>query len=121
MTKATGIRDRWEIEELKAAWRADPSFDLCAAEGFEAHRDELARWEDECNARWERELKWQRKAAVRARMTKFPCSRELAEYLVELEETIASLRLAVRNLEHPGLPVSASRPWRPRLGLVARV
>ncbi len=121
MTEATGIKERWEIEELKANWQADPSFDLCAAEGFEAHREELARWEDECNARWERELEWQRKSAVRARMLKFRCSRELAEYLVELEETIANVQWAVQNLEHPSRPEPASKPWMPSLGLIAQV
>ena len=51
-------KPREEIESLKAGWLADPCWDLCETEGFEEHREELKKYQEEYNLAlsYEREL-----------------------------------------------------------------
>lgn len=44
---------RREVEGLKAAWEADPCFELVDRVGFESYRDELIAFKAEKEAEWE--------------------------------------------------------------------
>lgn len=45
-------RTEEEINHLKASWRHDPIWGIEHTEGFEAHREELATYSAEMNAKW---------------------------------------------------------------------
>jgi len=49
----TTTRTKDEIEKLKAAWVADPIWDLETEEGFEAHHDELLAYRQQMEAAWD--------------------------------------------------------------------
>jgi hypothetical protein len=45
-----------EIDQLKSNWKSDPIWDLYETEGFEEHREELMKYQEECEKEWEEEL-----------------------------------------------------------------
>jgi hypothetical protein len=53
-------KTREEIEQLKKSWAADPIWDIEDSEGFEEHRDELAKFH------LQKRVEWAEAAAVRA-------------------------------------------------------
>lgn len=50
---------RQEVEALKSAWKAVPTWDLEDTEGFEAHKDELKKYQMEQEMIWEEERRLQ--------------------------------------------------------------
>ena len=50
-----GVREqsREDIENLKVQWHRDPCWDIADTAGFEAHRQELAQYQNACEAEWE--------------------------------------------------------------------
>lgn len=49
------VKTREEVEELKKEWLDDPCWDLYDTEGFEEYRDELKKFQEEWEAKWEAE------------------------------------------------------------------
>lgn len=47
-----GQRTEEELTELRQSWKNDPCWDIESTEGFEAHRDELKAFSDQCNSEW---------------------------------------------------------------------
>lgn len=75
-----------EIDKLKSDWRADPCWDIEDTEGFEEHRDELAKFAAECRASWNAAY-WRRVDDL-AESLGIPGNRALAEHVMRLEERI---------------------------------
>ena len=95
------IRSPTEIEALKRNWASDPCWDLAAAEGFEAHRDELQKFVAERKAMW----KLRREGWLQAQAVKLGCPGNiaLAEYVDGLETRIKKLSDRVQIVEDAGL------------------
>lgn len=73
-----------EVEELKKDWLDDPHWDLAKTPGFNAHREELAEFEERAHARWEMDRVFQR----HMKAIRLECSVEVAEELSSLEYMI---------------------------------
>jgi hypothetical protein len=82
-------RSRADVENLKAQWAADGTWDIEDTPGFEAYRDELVAYRQEFEAQQERK----RIDALRAKAAEIGCpgNLELASHVWGLERQIAYL------------------------------
>lgn len=76
-----------EIEELKRQWLVDPCWDIEDTEGFEAHREGLAKYRKEVESNWTADR--MERIAIKAKALN--CSVELAEHIMQLEQRIMQL------------------------------
>jgi hypothetical protein len=51
--KESAMKNREELEALKASWSKDPCWDIETTEGFEDHQAELMEFRKETEAKWE--------------------------------------------------------------------
>lgn len=88
-----------EIEDLKAQWLADPCWDIEATDGFEEHRQELAKFGAKKEAEWKRAAEAERLAEIGHWRGQLACGSELAEYVIKLERRLARLEIKFDELD----------------------
>lgn len=81
-------RSEADLQDLKASWCADPTWDIEETEGFEAHRVELVTYRHQQEAKWENER--QEKLRKRADELGCPGNIKLAQYVDALESRLES-------------------------------
>lgn len=86
-------KTRDEVERLKMNWLSDPCFQLDTAEGFESYADELARFREYHENRWEKEN--QERLSRIADSLGIPGNLLLAKYLMILQDRINELESKV--------------------------
>ena len=86
--------DRKDVERLKANWASDPCWDIEEAFGFEEYRAELLAY------RLTMEEEWLAEADQRItdKAKELECSKALAEYILNLEERLATLNGVLENV-----------------------
>ena len=82
------------IDKLKRSWESDPCWDIEDTEGFEAHREELAKYRKEMEHKWD----YERIMRIDAQAFKLECSFKTAKYTLALEDRIARLENTVEKL-----------------------
>jgi hypothetical protein len=83
------LKTREEVEELKASWNSDPCWDLWDTEGFEHYRDELLEYSQKCEKEWN--AAYEKKLLDKADAIGVPGNKQLAIYILGLEDTIEKL------------------------------
>jgi hypothetical protein len=91
-------KNRSEIEALKADWARDPMWDLPRTEGFEAYREELQLYSDRMTSQWDHE--YDLKLEAKARAIGSPENKDLAEYILMLEQRVDALNDRLTRLEN---------------------
>jgi chromosome segregation ATPase len=86
-------KTRAEIEHLKQNWLDDPCWDIERTEGFEDHHDELKAFHDGITEKRRQKDQAEHEARIAALDTKAGLggNRALAEYIISLEDRIATI------------------------------
>lgn len=85
----TKVQPRSEIERLKNNWANDPCWDIEDTEGFETHFIELKAFRLGCDLYWSQECN----SMIKDKARELNCSLELAQYILNLENTINELKI----------------------------
>ena len=86
-------KTREEIEALKRSWHIDPCWDIEDTEGFEAHKEELWSYHNECRQKWAEDIF--NRQLDRAKDLGLPGHIRLVAYLEKLERRIEELEAKV--------------------------
>lgn len=86
-----------QLNELKAAWREDPCWDLYLTDGFEEHEKELRAYQQAVEKEWAD--KRQEELRKKAEKLGFPFNISLARYIESLEDQIKRLESRLANVE----------------------
>ena len=81
------MASREELRNLKNDWLSDPCWDIADTEGFEEHARELAEFQAETEARWQKK----RDDRIAAKAKELECSPALAWHIEFLEDRIERL------------------------------
>ena len=84
-----------ELDALKVNWMADPCWDIEDTEGFEAHYTQLHDW----RVGVEQEQERQRNDILRIKMAELNCSKQTAEYVMNLEYRLTDIERRLAKLE----------------------
>jgi hypothetical protein len=90
-------KTRQDVDQLKETWLGDPCWDIENTEGFEAYRDELIAYRNECEAVWDRTEKNRQKAKMD--LLGIPGNTFFLAYLETLEYQIAELQKQLAKLQ----------------------
>lgn len=92
-----------EIKALKESWHDDPCWDIEDTESFEAHREELIAYSNDCKKQWDA-ARNARKEKEQARLTEAAEKLGLVGLLVKIESLQTQLNKAndrIWHLENP--------------------